>query len=39
MVLKYVQALVSLNFPNEKDKIVPEDIGIVTPYIRQVNLL
>ncbi|KAG5889286.1 hypothetical protein JTB14_007047 [Gonioctena quinquepunctata] len=36
MVLKYVQALISLEFENEEDKVTPEQIGVVTPYIRQV---
>ncbi|KAF5270326.1 hypothetical protein FQR65_LT05514 [Abscondita terminalis] len=32
MVFKYVKALISL----EETKVVPSDIGVVTPYIRQV---
>lgn len=38
MVLKYVQALTSLSFDNDRYRVKPEQIGIVTPYIRQVRI-
>lgn len=37
MVLKYVQALTNLTFKNDEHRVKPEQIGIVTPYIRQVT--
>lgn len=36
MVIKYVRALLNLEFPNVIDTVKQEDIGIVTPYARQV---
>lgn len=36
VVLKYVQALTQLRFESEIDNVLPEHIGVVTPYIRQV---
>ncbi|XP_018580188.1 putative helicase mov-10-B.1 [Anoplophora glabripennis] len=36
MVLKYVQTLTQLGFDSEEHKVLPEHIGVVTPYIRQV---
>ncbi|CAG9818274.1 unnamed protein product [Phaedon cochleariae] len=35
-VLKYIQTLTTLQFQDEDDKVLPEQIGVVTPYIRQV---
>lgn len=37
MVLKYIKALTSLTFNHKEDEVKLEQIGIVTPYIRQVN--
>ncbi|KAJ8920488.1 hypothetical protein NQ315_005357 [Exocentrus adspersus] len=37
MVLKYVQALTKLSFSNPDHKVLPEQIGVVTPYARQVH--
>lgn len=36
MVLKYVQALTSLTFNRDEYQVKQEQIGVVTPYIRQV---
>lgn len=36
MVLKYVQALTQLKFDDQDHNVTPEQIGVVTPYIRQV---
>nr|XP_023021067.1 RNA helicase Mov10l1-like [Leptinotarsa decemlineata] len=36
MVLNYVKALISLQFENSEDNVLQEQIGVVTPYIRQV---
>ncbi|KAJ8984692.1 hypothetical protein NQ317_004951 [Molorchus minor] len=37
-VLMYIQALLKINLPKE-DKVHPRQIGVVTPYIRQVSIL
>lgn len=39
VVLKYVQALTQLSFESEFDNVLPEHIGVVTPYIRQVWII
>ncbi|XP_050511315.1 putative helicase mov-10-B.1 isoform X2 [Diabrotica virgifera virgifera] len=39
MVIKYIRALQALEFLDEEDKVKPSDIGIVTPYARQVYTL
>lgn len=36
LVLKFVQALVSLKFDKSEHRVNPDEIGVVTPYIRQV---
>ncbi|XP_050511316.1 putative helicase mov-10-B.1 [Diabrotica virgifera virgifera] len=39
MVIKYIQALQALEFLDEEDNVKPSDIGVVTPYVRQVHKL
>ncbi|XP_056633790.1 putative helicase mov-10-B.1 isoform X2 [Diorhabda sublineata] len=39
MVIKYIKALTALKFEEECDKVALKDIGVVTPYIRQVHKL
>ncbi|KAJ8920487.1 hypothetical protein NQ315_005356 [Exocentrus adspersus] len=36
MVLKYVQALTNYSFNDPEHTVLPEQIGVVTPYIRQM---
>lgn len=38
MVNKYVEKLTSINFGKTSAKIEPCQIGVVTPYIRQVSI-
>lgn len=39
MVIKYIKALRALKFENEHDRVSLTDIGVVTPYVRQVHKL
>lgn len=39
MTIKYVRALLSLEFENEDNSVRQSDIGVVTPYVRQVHKL
>lgn len=39
MTIKYVRALLSLEFEDEDNSVRQSDIGVVTPYVRQVSRL